>query len=278
MDRCAGYKVKVVTNGSRLDAVSADMFSKIHKLTISLNSIDGDTHRLIHGYKGPTRLPFIIENIERLLRLPRARQTLQINCAVGSYNVDELEGLIRLSSRWNVLFAIRPVKAVFSALKPHALTPGQVGQARKKLDTMSRETGLSPGAVASLNYAMFAFQSDEPHRSRTHLLPCYAGFYGAYLASNGDYRLCCHCPSVMGNIQERRFSSLWKDGQVQKALYAASLMHDSGVGACSECPSCTEVQLYSRTFHLFFSRLPFQMRLLRYWYGRCHRGCKPEGS
>ncbi|MBU4376676.1 MAG: radical SAM protein [Candidatus Omnitrophica bacterium] len=255
IDMCKGRKIKIVTNGSRLNLVTTDLFSKIHKLTISLNSIDNETHRLIHGYKGPTQLPFIIENIERLLRPPQARRKLQINCAVGIYNLGELESLFQLSNRWNVFFAVHPVEAVIPGLESKILTPAQMRDARDRIAKMLREMSLSPNAAASLKYALFCFQSDEPYSQQKHLLPCYAGFYGAYLTANGDYRICCYCKSAMGNINVQRFAELWKDSEVQKTLYTASFMHQSNIAACTQCASCPEVLMYSRIFHKIFSKI-----------------------
>lgn len=264
IDACHDCKVKVVTNGSRLDLVSADLFSKIYKLTISLNSVDNETHRLIHGYSGPTRLPFIIENIERLLSLARARQKLQINCAIGIHNLAELESLFELSDRWNVFFAVRPVNAAPSDREPKILTPAQMQDAGKRIGKILRKARiLSPNAVASLNYALFCFQSYKPRVSRSRLLPCYAGFYGAYLASNGDYQICCHCKSAMGNINLKRFAMLWKDRQVQETIYGVSLMRQNN---CPECFYCPDAQMYSHVFHQFFSKIPYQKTLLRHWH------------
>jgi MoaA/NifB/PqqE/SkfB family radical SAM enzyme len=102
IDACRGHKVRIVTNGSKLEYVSASIFAKIHKLTISLNSIDSKTHQMIHGYGGASKLPDILENIKRLLTLPRAKRKLQINYVVTKENLEELESVFRLSHKWNV--------------------------------------------------------------------------------------------------------------------------------------------------------------------------------
>ena len=272
IDMCKGRRVKIVTNGSRLNLVSADLFSKIHKLTISLNSIDDETHRIIHGYKGPTQLPYIIENIERLLNLPKAQQKIQINCAIGMYNLEELESLFRLSDQWNVFFAVRPVSAVFPDLESKILTTAQMMDARDRIKKMLREIALSPNATASLKYALFCFQSDKPCVPRKRLLPCYAGFYGSYLTSGGDYKICVHCKQAMGNINVKCFADLWKEKQTQETVYAASLMHQTNLRTCSECVSCPDVRMYSCVFHRFFSKIPYQITLLQHWYGKYKTG------
>jgi MoaA/NifB/PqqE/SkfB family radical SAM enzyme len=102
IDACKERKDKILTNGSKHRQVSASVFANIHKLTISLNSIDDETHRLIHGYHGNSQLPYILGNIERLLSLPRARKKLQINYVVTKDNLEELETTFELSHKWNI--------------------------------------------------------------------------------------------------------------------------------------------------------------------------------
>jgi MoaA/NifB/PqqE/SkfB family radical SAM enzyme len=266
LDACRGCKVKIVTNGSKLEQVSASIFANIHKLTISLNSMDSETHQLIHGYSGDSKLPHILENIERLLSLPRATQKLQINYVVTKENLKELESVFQLSHKWNVFFAARPVSIGFDELQPRELTTHQMRSAQEKIRQISQEPSLSPNAIASLKYSRHYFRTGEAYKARNHLLPCYAGFYSAYLESNGDYLICVHCKEPMGNINRQRLAKLWRSNQFQERLYAASLMHENNTKTCSACVHCPDVETYSMHFHRFFSRIPGQMFLLKHRY------------
>ena len=266
LDVCRKCKVKIVTNGSKLEQVSASIFANIHKLTISLNSIDSKTHQLIHGYSGDSKLPHILENIERLLTLPRAKQKLQINYVVTKDNVEELESLFQLSHKWDVFFAARPVWIGFDELQPKGLTAHQMRSVQEKIRQISQEPSLSPNAIASLKYSRHYFRTGEAYKPRNHLLPCYAGFYGAYLGSNGDYLICCSCKEPLGNISQQRLAELWRSSQLQERICAASLMHENNTMICSACLHCPDVEIYSVHFHRFFSRIPGQMFLLRHRY------------
>ena len=266
VDACRGCKVKIVTNGSKLEQVSASIFAKIHKLTISLNSIDSKTHQLIHGYGGTGKLTDMLENIKRLLTLPRAKQKLQVNYVVTKENLEELESVFRLSHKWNVFFAARPISIVFDELQPKGLTTHQMRSVQEKIRQISQEPSLSPNAIASLKYSRHYFRTGEAYKLRNYLLPCYAGFYSAYLESNGDYLICVHCKEPMGNINQQHLAELWRSSQFQERLCAASLMHENNTKTCSACVHCPDVETYSALFHRFFSRIPGQMFLLRHRY------------
>jgi len=266
LDSCRGCKVKIVTNGSKLEQVSASIFAKIHKLTISLNSIDSETHQLIHGYGGAGKLPDILENIKRLLTLPRAKQKLQINYVVTKENLEELESVFRLSHKWDVFFAARPISIGFNELQPKGLTTHEMHSVREKNGQISQEPSLSPNAIASLKYSRHYFRKGEAYKPRNHLLPCYAGFYSAYLESNGDYLICVHCKEPLGNVNQQRLAGLWRSNPFQACLCAASLMHENNIKTCSACVHCPDVETYSMHFHRVFSRIPGQMFLLRHRY------------
>jgi MoaA/NifB/PqqE/SkfB family radical SAM enzyme len=74
------------------------------------------------------------------------------------------------------------------------------------------------------------------------LMPCYAGYYGGFIESNGDYRLCVHSP-VVGNIIETRFEQIYR-GQT---LRLAGLM--KGYEYCDACRSCPDALMYSKDFN-----------------------------
>jgi len=242
------------------------VFANIHKLTIRLNSIEDETHHLIHGYQGNSQLPYILENIERLLSLPRARKKLQLNYVVTKDNLEELETIFQLSHKWDVFFAARPVGILFDEFQPKGLSPYQMRLVKKKIGQILQEPSLSPNAIASLKYSQHYFRSEKAYNTRDHLLPCYAGFYGAYLESNGDYLIWVHCKEPMGNINRQRLTELLRSNEFQERICAASLMHENNKRICAACVHCQDVETYSALFHKFFSRIPGQMFLLRHRY------------
>ena len=269
---CKKQKIKVLTNGSKLELLSPSLFDSIHKLTISLNSIDNETHKLIHGYQGDSQLPHILHNIKRLLSLPKARKKLQINYVVTKDNFHELENVFQLSNEWGVFFAVRPAGIGFEEFRSNALSQQQRKIIQEKIEQILQKSSLSPNTIASLKYSKHFFKSEKEPGQRSSLLPCYAGFYGAYLESNGDYRVCVHSKVTMGNIIQQNLTELWKKSELQKHLYALPLMKENKIALCPECLHCPDVETYSAIFHRVFSRLPGQMSLLRKSYQKYGTG------
>jgi MoaA/NifB/PqqE/SkfB family radical SAM enzyme len=270
IDACAGLKVSIVTNGSRLGILSASMFSKVQKLTVSLNSINDETHRLIHGYKGPSQLPYILGNIERLIGLPGGPGKLQINYCIGKNNLNDLKKVFRLSAKWNVFFAVHPLDAVMPELESEAMSAAQTAEGRGVILKLLTKRFLPRRTRISLRHALHRFRSDKPYSPRSSLLPCYAGFYMPFIIGNGDYHICCYCMERMGNIDEKRMRDIWKSDSLQKIIYSTALIHENNKAVCPSCFKCEDVKAHSSIFHRFFSRIPYQTKLLRYRYKQKH--------
>ncbi len=264
IEKCKQCRINLVTNGSMLDMVTPEIFANIAKITLSLNTINSDLHSIIHGYKSDSKLPNIMRNIERFISLPSGASKLQMNYCLAKNNFNELEEVFRLSSRWNVFFAIRPTEAVLPELKPEVLTPDQVHRARDTIKKMLTDASMSPRAVISLKTALHHFRSDKPYCKRTQLLPCYAGFYMPFIISTGDYNVCCYCEEPLGNINKQRLSEIWKSKSVQEVIYSAALMHENNKPVCSSCFICEDAEMQSKLFHRLLSLIPFQSRLLKH--------------
>ena len=59
-------KVLIITNGTLLERIPLAALSRLHKLTISINSMDDRIHRKIHSYGGDSQLPTVRRNVARL--------------------------------------------------------------------------------------------------------------------------------------------------------------------------------------------------------------------
>jgi MoaA/NifB/PqqE/SkfB family radical SAM enzyme len=184
------FKVKAVTNGSKLDEITEERFKALHKLAISLNTVDFREHCRIHGHENGNQFSVIRIEIARLLTYPNARKKLQINYVQCKYNKDEDTSYYE--KKWGLKFCKRPVNL-----------------------------GNNP-----------------PH----DILPCYAGYYGGFIESNGDYRICVHSP-VVGNIIETPFAQLYQAQRLRLAGLA------KGYEYCDACHTCPDVLMYSKDFN-----------------------------
>lgn len=104
----SNLRIEVMTNGSLLDRLDRELFNKFSKITISLNSGNGKSHQVIHGYRGDNQFPHIIHNIERLLDLPHGSDKIELNYVVTKENEDELPDFLVLAKKWRVKYHARP--------------------------------------------------------------------------------------------------------------------------------------------------------------------------
>lgn len=257
-------EIRLLTNGSTLGLVDKELFSAIGKLTISMNAIAPETHKLVHGYRGEEQFSRVRGHVERLLDLPGARHKLQINYVICKDNLAEFPALLELAGRWDVYFAIRPLLPGFAALEPRALALQDLAGVGREILRLKRQ-GVSGRMRATIQQAESACGISENRINRSDSLrPCYFGFYWGNVWSNGDYSQCTYCGGkALGNLKERRFKDLWRDPGIQARLYAAACLAETGLPVYPECKGCLAPQLHSAAFHSVLSRIPFQLRILR---------------
>lgn len=257
-------RIKLLSNGSTLPRLTPEVFAGLFKLTVSLNSIDPETHKKIHGYPGPSQLPKILDDITRLCALPGGADKIQINYVFTKDNLGELEALIEQLRRWDVRFAARPLTpnvAEAASLKP---SDGELKNLLARIATLLEDGGLPPKLRDSLRSTASALHAALDRRVAPDVVrPCYVGFYWGNIWSDGAYTPCCYCRRVLGDVSSTRLKDIWRDPHTQKVVYGATLMHQTGELVCKECRACPGSQLQSAPFHRMFSRLPLQKWLLR---------------
>ena len=68
----------ILTNGSTLENITYDIYNSLHRISISLNSVNPNNHKLIHGYSGVSKYNDILQNIKRLLKYPPSTESRQV--------------------------------------------------------------------------------------------------------------------------------------------------------------------------------------------------------
>src|SRR3989304_4054065 len=267
MEYGSKIKIKALTNGSTLSKiVTQQLLDNIYKLTISINSIYRETHKLIHGYRNDYQFDDIMKGIDMVLEIPHSRKKLQINYVLTADNIEEFDDVIDMSHNKDIYFAIRPVGIGFTEVKSKKLNKTLIKELNDKIDYKLKNSKLKKQAIASLKFARESLQISEAKDGKENkLLPCYSGFYWGFIHSNGQYSLCCHCDNSLGNIRENSFYEIWKSKQTQSIIYSTALMHESNIPYCSSCYKCGDPYMYSAIFHKYFSAIPLQSTLLRYW-------------
>ncbi|MFZ4438500.1 MAG: radical SAM/SPASM domain-containing protein [Syntrophales bacterium] len=256
--------IRMLTNGSTLDMITEDIFAKIGKLTISMNSINAETHRLVHGYAGAEQYSRIKKNIERCLKLPNACRKIAINYVICKDNLAEFPELLRLAQKWDLYFAIRPMSPMSKVMEERTLSFSDIETVKEELGRLKKES-LSQRMLATVQQAESACNISESRINNSDALrPCYFGFYWGNIWSNGDYAQCTYDgKSVLGNLKNARFKDIWKRQETQAKLYAAALMNVTGTPVYGSCKGCTGMQVNSVAFHNVFKRIPFQRSLLK---------------
>ena len=254
-------EIRMLTNGSSLDMVTEDIFARIGKLTISMNSINAETHRRIHGYAGAEQHTRIKNNIERCLKLPNAHRKIDINYVLCKDNLSEFPELLRLAQTWDVFFGIRPMLPMFEVMEEKTLSIPDLQSVKEELGRFKKES-LAPRMLATVKQAEGACNISENRIKRSDALrPCYFGFYWGNIWSNGDYTQCTYDGhSLLGNLKTSRFKDIWKRPETQAKIYSAALME---MPVYSSCRGCTGMQVNSVAFHNVFKRIPFQLYLLK---------------
>lgn len=258
-------KVKLLSNGSTLSRITPELFKNLYKLTISLNSIDNETHKKIHCYEGESKLPQIMENIKRLLTYKKARDKIQINYILTKDNISEFDRFIKIIKKWDIFFMMRPIVVDFKAIDISKPAEREMQSLIKKAKHYLSKVKCSERVKKSLeNFISACCISEQSRKSLNNLYPCYFGFYWAEIWADGSYIPCCFSRRAIGNIKENRFIELWKSTAIWKILYELTSMHESKKAFCNECYNCVGAQMQSADFHKVFTRLPLQTKLLRH--------------
>ncbi|MBT3981979.1 MAG: radical SAM protein [Bacteriovoracaceae bacterium] len=261
----AGVKVLIVTNGTLVERLPDSTFSKLHKITISINSFNNVTHQVIHDYKGATQLPKIMKNLDRLAKIPGVKKKIQINYVMTTDNYAEFSEVLDYVEKNDIFVAIRPVYVGYKEIASKKLEFGHINKVLSEIEERFTQGNLSNNLLKTLEYARQSFTSDaSTFQERNELLPCFAGLYGGYIESNGDYRISTYCDGKpMGNIKHSGFIGLWKDNQLQSKLYSGVIMNETRRPLFKNCNNCLEGENYSRQFYSVFSKIPLQMQLIR---------------
>lgn len=258
------FKIEILTNGSNLSAIDEELFQNLRFLTISLNSGNGTSHQLTHGYKGENQFPEIVRNIERLLNSPDANKKIKLNYVITTDNYEEMDDFIKMATSWDVSFMARPVKVDDLLLRTKGLGNQMLENLNKKVTQYPASRSLSNRLSLSLQLAKRACQINykEPTRSN-NLYPCYVSFYMSYIQSNGDVLLCASGQErPLGNLNEESFQSIWQKRNSLELRVMATQMHKTNKEVLVPCRNCVNVQYHSLAFHSIYSKTPLLPKLL----------------
>ena len=182
-----------------------------------------------------------------------------------SDNWAEFQTLLKFIEEYDLFTAIRPVFIEYDEVSPKKITPEVIKKILAQTESYIQENSLSKNMQKTLNYLKQSFTSEvSTYQKRNKLMPCFTGFYGGYIESNGDYRISVHCGTKpFANIKDNGFIDIWKSHPLQSKLYSSCTMHETGKASFENCTNCLEVEAYSQQFYRIFNKIPMQMNRLR---------------
>jgi MoaA/NifB/PqqE/SkfB family radical SAM enzyme len=257
------FKIEILSNGSSLDLVDEELFHNLAYLTISLNSGNGASHQLTHGYKGENRFPEITRHIERILKYDRASDKIKLNYVITTDNINELDDFFKKAIDWDVTFMARPVAVDFAELKPKELNEAMLRSVSDKAQDYLRTKKLTGKITLSFqllsracDIAMNKITSRQTETAQ-HVYPCYMSFIQPYITAGGDVLLCSEGAELpLGNINRESFLSIWQNKEKLAIRLSCTQMHRTKSPVFNACVDCANVLYHSTTFHGIYSRIP----------------------
>jgi MoaA/NifB/PqqE/SkfB family radical SAM enzyme len=257
------FKIEILSNGSTLDLIDEELFRNLAYLTISLNSGNGASHKVTHGYKGQNRFSEIITQIERILKFDHASDKIKLNYVITTDNYSELDDFFEKAIKWNVSFMARPVDIIFPELKSKGLDEKMLRDLSKKAQEYLRTRKLTRKLALSFqlveracNLALDELSNQKSNRP-SHLYPCYLCFIQPYIDSNGDVLLCSSgSEKPLGNINRQNFLSIWKNKESLAMRLLCTQMDKTKKPVLPACIGCANVLYHSTAFHGIYSKIP----------------------
>lgn len=205
-------------------------------------SIDAATAETFEAIRPGSRFAQIVENLERLRDMKRARRArfpqLRFHVVAMKPNLAEMPDILRLAHRLDVeMVIISPVYAAAPSMEPLTVSP-QEWQDLRQLDDLARELGLAlhftireveelaNGAAAPLLWPSDPLpRSAEPAAtppaseptprasSVRRRAPCRYPWTSMYVGVNGDVHPCCASLASggykLGNVFEAPVNEIW---------------------------------------------------------------------
>ncbi len=263
------FKIDILTNGMLLNLVDEELFRSLTYLTISLNSGNGASHQITHGYKGENIFPEIVRQIERILKFNHASDKIKLNYVITTDNYNELDDFFEKAIKWDVSFSARPVDIIFSELKSKELSEKMLHDLIRKVQQYLKTRKLSNKLTLSFQLVERACNlaldemTNQKQSKPSHLCPCYLSFIQPYIESNGDVLLCSSGHTKpLGNINRQNFQAIWQNKDSLTLRLLCTQMDKTKKPVLPACVGCANVLYHSMAFHGIYSKIPLMPKLL----------------
>ena len=243
----SGMNVQLISNGALIDekVAQAAIECGLDNLKISLNAGRPSTYPRIHVTESEENYLKVKSNLRRVSDLKAAAHaqapSITLSFCIGALNYGEIEDMIRVAHEVGAQEAMFAHTVVHDDTHDLMLTGDQylaLQQSTYAAERLAAELGMQNN-LATLRDEVPSYLG-EVAAVGPATVPCYAGWYFAFVLGNGSVMFCCQCSVAIDEITEqRRFRDIWNDHAYRDYRKAARNLpeKDPLLKSC-ECDRC----------------------------------------
>lgn len=202
-----GFKtISITTNSLSLNERRIDLLIKsgINEFVLSLEGLE--THDKIRGVKG--NINKVIRNIDYLNKINF--KNTKIAFTIMTENIDQIEEIIKFTREKNIKILFNLIddqNYFFNNIDQKLLNFKNHNILNEKIDFIAKCIEETPqnfaNDIPSIKYAKEYFK--DPKMKNT---PCYLGYYGYEIDSNGDFYTNCWAMKPVGNVKTNTLNQI----------------------------------------------------------------------
>ncbi len=242
-----GTNVQLISNGALVDEKVARAIVEcgLDNLKVSLNAGRPATYPRIHVTESEENYLKVKSNLRRVSDLKAEARvqmpSITLSFCIGAFNYGEIEDMIRASHEVGAQEAMFTHTVVHDDTQDLMLTRAQylaLQESTIVAERLADEFGIQNN-LATLRNEVPSYLGETAFVGPA-TVPCYAGWYFAFVLGNGSVMFCCQCSVAIDEITEqRRFRDIWNDHAYRDYRKAARNLPESDplLKSC-ECNRC----------------------------------------
>ncbi|MDY6934732.1 MAG: heme b synthase [Spirochaetota bacterium] len=235
------FRLALATNGTLIDSKLAESIknSGFERVSISIDGKDAVSHDGFRGIKGA-----FDESLRGVGFLKEYEVDFQFNATITNRNVDEIEGILRLSEEMGAkalhIFMLVPVGCGVQIVETDMISKEKYEEVLNWFYDRSKETKLEFKATCAPHYYRIIRQrAKEEGREITFETDglsamtrgCLSGTAVCFISHKGDVQACGYLPLIAGNVLETPFRDIWEKSELFTNLRDLSKLK----GKCGIC-------------------------------------------
>jgi MoaA/NifB/PqqE/SkfB family radical SAM enzyme len=228
-----GFRVTMISNGSRLDAGCARALVDLglDRYQLSLDAASGETYSRIHVSEGADAFGSLKKRIANLSaersRKGLGRPQITLSFTIGALNYLELEQMVGTvdevgadGGHFQHCLPVTPAaeSTALSDEQYEHLLATVIPAAVDRASLLGVDTNLRGFASAPPAYRL------DRAETGPSVVPCYIGSYFTAILGNGKVMPCCQTEKAVGSIEDGGFREVWQGDAYAEFRRAARLL------------------------------------------------------